>query len=58
MILKADRNGFVAAVLIMAACAYIETRILIGIGEVFQKVLALKETIGSLRSLLYRVIFG
>lgn len=42
----------------MAACAYIETRIPIVIGEVFQKVLALKETIGSLRSLLYRVIFG
>ncbi len=41
---KADRKGFAAAVLIMAACAYVETRIPIAIGEVFQKMLVLKET--------------
>ena len=44
---KADRKGFATAVLIMAACAYVETRIPIAIGEMFQKVLVLKEAVSA-----------
>ncbi len=44
---RADRAGFGAAVVIMAACALVETQIPIALGGVLQKVLALKESIGA-----------